>query len=60
MPDTTQPPTDYPEAWFGSKTVRANAERRKVATIRELAKLPQDQLDRALETARNERSEGGA
>jgi hypothetical protein len=55
-----QPDSSYPANWFpgAARSQRHQAERRKVATIRELAALPQDQLERALQFARDERSEG--
>ncbi len=49
-------PTEYPAHYFPSaaKSRRKQGEHRKVATLRELAKLPQDQLERALEAAKAE------
>jgi hypothetical protein len=48
-------PTDYPGHLVPPGVARATTERRKVAVIRQLAGLPADQLERALEVAREEK-----
>jgi hypothetical protein len=51
--------TEYNESVFptAARSRREQDERRKVATLRQLAKLPADQLEAALETARTPRQE---